>query len=239
MLLPKKDPFGQAIQDYYTNPSQNRIIEVESNLTEDEQIPVAWLFRSEEDLPPFEQMALDLCAGKVLDLGAGSGVHALILQRRNFEVTAVDISPLAVEVMQNIGIKRAFSANLLDFESEKFDTMLLLMNGIGVVRTLEGLHRFLEKAKNYLNPKGQIICDSSDILYMFEEEDGSVLLDLNANYYGEMTYQCTYQNVTSDEFNWLYIDFLTLSDIAKQHGFSAEMLAQNEYNSYLARLALS
>ncbi len=238
MLPFHQDPFGQAIRAYYKNPSQNYIIEVESNLTEDEQIPVAWLFRSEEDLPLFEKMALDLCAGKILDLGAGSGVHSLILQRRNFEVTATDISVLAIEVMQERGIKRTFLANLLNFQPEKFDTILMLMNGIGVVGTIYGLHQFLENAKNYLNPKGQILCDSSDILYMYQQEDGSILLDLNAEYYGEMIYKCTYQTIESQEFNWLYVDALTLTDIAQQHGFSCKIMAQNEHHSFLAKLIL-
>lgn len=239
ILLPHQDPFGQAMKDYNQSPNRTKMILVESNLTEDESIPVAWLFRSHTEMPLIETTALHLCYGRVLDLGAGAGVHTLILQKLGLKVTATDLPPLAVDVMRKRGVEDAFCAYLLNFQPRKFDTILMLMNGIGLVETLEGLHKFLEEVKKYLNPKGQILCDSSDILYMYAQKDGAVMLDLNTSYYGEMKYKCTYRDIVGEWFDWLYVDVLTLSDTAKQHGFETEIITQNDDYSYLARLILT
>lgn len=231
------DPIGVAMQDYMQGSTAAEII-VESNLTEDDAIPVDYLFRKWEEMPLMEQEALDACKGKVLDIGAGAGSHTLILQEREADVTALDISEGAIAVMKARGVKQVLQANVFDLKENVYDTLLMLMNGIGIAGDLHGLYKFLEHAKTFLNPGGQIVMESSDILYMYEEEDGAVLLDLNAGYYGEITYNMKYKDQESGPFKWLFIDPGLLEQYAEEQGYRCEILAEGEFGNYLARLTL-
>ncbi|WP_276496148.1 class I SAM-dependent methyltransferase [Pontibacter litorisediminis] len=233
----KNDPIGAALLDYLEG-AEDAEITVASNLTEDDYIPVAYLFRTEEEMPEMEVLALDKCRGAVLDVGSGAGCHALALQRRGKEVTALDISAGAMEAMQRQGIKQLLHQDFLELKGAAYDTLLMLMNGVGIAGTLAGLERFLEHAKSLLKPGGQILLESTDILYMYEDEDGSVLLDLNAGYYGEVKYNMTYKGQESGWFNWLFIDPAILEDYAVQHGYTFELLLQGDAGNYLARLAV-
>ncbi|MCX2739120.1 class I SAM-dependent methyltransferase [Pontibacter anaerobius] len=234
----KNDPIGTALLDYLAGATDEEIT-VESNLTEDDAIPVGYLFRTEEEMPEMEVLALNACRGKVLDVGAGSGCHALALQKRGLDVTAMDIAAGAVEAMQQQGVKQVLHKDIFDLQGANFDTLLMLMNGIGIAGTLEGLERFLKHAKTLLNPGGQILLESSDILYMYEDEDGSVLLDLNAGYYGEVKYNMKYKGQESGWFNWLFIDPSILEDYALQQGYTFELLLEGDAGNYLARLAIA
>lgn len=231
------DPMGAAIQAYLRGEKKAKVV-VESNLTEDDVIPVAYLFRGIDQMPELELLALEQCRGQVLDVGAGAGCHSLVLQERGLTVTALDISAGAVEAMKQRGVRQVWQGNILELSGHTFDTLLLLMNGIGIAGDLEGLEHFLEHAKQLLRPGGQLLLESSDILYMFEEEDGSVLLDLNAGYYGEVIYNMRYKGQESGQFKWLFIDPAILQDYAETHGYTFEQLYEGEFGNYLARLVL-
>ena len=231
------DPMGQAIRDYYETGQVGRLRVFSPQFDEDE-MPVGTLFREEEDMPPLERKALDLCCGRVLDVGAGAGCHSLALQRRGLDVTAVDISPLSVDVMRRRGVRQAWEADVFD---EAFvgcyDTVLMLMNGSGIIGKLENLPDFFRKMKLLLRPGGCVLMDSSNLSYLFEEEDGSIVINLAGDYYGEVDFQMQYKNVKGDSFDWLYIDFQTLSIYAAENGFKAELVKEGTHYDYLAKLS--
>jgi methylase of polypeptide subunit release factors len=233
----KNDPMGAAMAAYMQGAKDAEVV-VASNLAEDDVIPVHYLFRSEREMPELELLALQQCQGKVLDIGAGAGSHSLALQEQGHAVTALDVSSGAVEVMRKRGVQQVLHKDFFDLKNQQYDTLLMLMNGIGIAGNLLGLERFLEHAKTLLSPEGQILLESSDILYMYEAEDGSVLLDLNTGYYGEMQYNMKYKDQESGWFNWLFIDAAILEDYATQHGFTFGVLYEGEYGEYLARLSL-
>ncbi len=238
LLTPDKDPMGAAIADYFHHGKAGRLRVLSSQFDEDE-IPVAHLFRSYKAMPELEQAALTLAKGYILDAGAGSGCHALALQEMGKEVCAIDISPLSVEVMKARGVKDARHINLFDEHfQEGFDTILLLMNGSGIIGKLERMPAFFNRMKQLLRPGGCILIDSSDLRYLFEEEDGSVLIDLADDYYGEVDFRMQYKHVRGDSFDWLYVDFQTLSFYAAQYGFHAELVQEGEHYDYLACLTL-
>ena len=227
---------GTAIADYYKQGKAAKLRVFSSQFEEDE-IPVAQLFRSYEQMPPLEQKALQLAQGKILDCGAGSGCHALALQAMGKEVQAIDISPLSVETMRLRGVKQAYQVNLFDENYvEQFDTILLLMNGSGIIGKLANMSAFFNKMKQLLTSDGCIYMDSSDLRYLFEDEDGSFLIDLADDYYGEIDFQMQYKQIKGEPFDWLYIDFQTLSLYAAQNGFTAELIQEGEHYDYLARL---
>jgi SAM-dependent methyltransferase len=233
----KADPFGQALQDYVSGDREARIT-VHCSITEEDVMLVSHLFRNFEMLPWLELEALAACRGKILDVGAGAGSHALILQQQGKDVTALDISAGAVEVMKERGVQQVILADIFELQQPAFDTILMLMNGIGLAGTLDGLDRLLQHLKMLLNPGGQILLDSSDLLYMYTEDDGSVLLQLNGAYYGEVDYRLEYKGLAGEPFGWLFVDFQTLQDHALAQGYHCEMLAENDTDQYLARLVL-
>jgi SAM-dependent methyltransferase len=190
-------------------------------------------------MPELEKAAITFCRGKVLDVGAAAGCHALVLQEKGLEVTALEKSKLASDVMKQRGVKKVICTDVFHFFEKGFDTILLLMNGTGIGGTLEGLKKLLLHLKNLLNPNGKILIDSSDISYLFEEDDGSVWVDLtNEDYFGEMQYELKYKNESS-RFNWLFADFKTLTKICKENGLTCKKIMEGEHYEYLAQLAVS
>jgi SAM-dependent methyltransferase len=226
------DVLGQAIFDYYHQLAPATLW-IHNQYGPKEEMPVDTFFRNVDDMPDLELFAINECRGKVLDIGAGAGSHALLLQDRGVDVTAIDISPLAVQVMQERGVKKAFEADVYTYHPGKFDTLLMLMNGIGLAGDLAGLKILLTHFKSLLNPGGQILFDSSDIAYLYE---GARPTD---KYYGEIAYQYQYKNLKTDWFKWLYIDEQTLMTVAAEVGFSAQVLVEDEYDQYLVRLTQS
>lgn len=238
-LLPAgKDPMGAAIADYFKHHKADRLRVFSSQFDEDE-IPVKQLFRSAKTMPMLERTALQLATGSILDVGAGSGCHALALQEMEKEVCAIDISPLSVEVMKQRGVNNARLVNLFDGQFvETFDTILMLMNGSGIIGRLENMPAFFQRMKQLLRPGGCILMDSSDLRYLFEDEDGSFEIDLAANYYGEVDFEMQYKDIRGDSFDWLYIDFQTLSLYAAECGFKAELIKEGKHYDYLAKLEM-
>jgi len=231
-----KDLFGQALLDYQNGNYTEDII-TSTNISEEDILPIPYLFRSYAEMPNIEQKALDLAQGTVLDVGCGAGSHSLYLQQKGYKVKSIEISKGAIEVCKQRGIKNVEVKNILD-QTETFDTILLLMNGTGVFEDLANVPRYLKHLKQLLNPKGQILIDSSDIKYMYKEEDGSYWIDANANYYGELDYYVSYKGEDEDAFKMLYLDFDTLKSNCKTVGLQYEIVLEGKHFDYLAKLTL-
>lgn len=233
-----KDLFGKAILDFQTNNTPENLI-TETSISEEDEMSVAYLFRDFSEMPKLEQHALELAKGKVLDIGCGAGSHSLYLQNvRNLDITAIDISKNAVEACQLRGLTSAKVTNILDLDTnEKFDTILLLMNGTGIFGTLKETDKYLQKLKSLLHPNGQILIDSSDIIYMFDEdEDGAYEVPANG-YYGELEFLLSYKGEKENSFPWLYLDYNTLQNAAFANGLQCELVLEGEHYDYLAKLS--
>lgn len=234
ILDPHKDPFGQAALDFYQG-AQHAEIQVYSDLAVEDSIPVSYLFRNYQAMPTWEQTALDACMGRVLDIGAGVGSHSLWLQSMGHEVVSLDMSPGLIEVMEKRGIQQPAHVDFWEFPPDSFDTILLMMNGIGLVGDLKGLNRFLQMLSQWLASGGQVLLDSSDVRYLYEEGDIHYPLP-SQQYYGVIRYQMSYKHAQSDPFDWLYIDYDRLQKHAHLYGYEAERLIEGEHFEYLARL---
>jgi len=229
------DLFGKAILDYQTNNSPENLT-TETSISEADEMPVNYLFRSFTQMPLIEQTALELAKGKILDVGCGAGSHSLYLQNKEYDVKAIDISANAIQACILRGVKNAHVQDLLALENETFDTILLLMNGTGIFRTLDELPNYLQKLKSLLQPGGQILIDSSDLIYMYDEnEDGSYSIPAEG-YYGELTFTVSYKGQTDEPFPWLYLDYNTLQRAALAHGLQCELIIEGEHYDYLAKL---
>ncbi len=231
------DPFGEAIHDYFEKGKAPKI-NVNSNYTENEEIQPSYFFRTEKEMPRLEQKALKLCKGRVLDVGAAAGCHSLILQKKGFSVTALEKSSLASETLMKRGIQRVINKDIYQFSEENFDTILLLMNGAGIGETIDGLTHLLKHLKTLLTKKGQILIDSSDISYLFKEDDGSLWTDVaNPDYYGEMTYNVRYKK-SATQFKWLFVDQDKLKQVAENAGLNYILIQIGDHYDFLARLTL-
>ncbi|GAB2952657.1 class I SAM-dependent methyltransferase [Hymenobacter coalescens] len=233
------DPIGAALLDFVGGASAATIT-VHSNVAEDEPLPAKYFFRTLWEMPELERTALDECRGRVLDLGAGAGAHALELQNRGFQVKAIDASVGAVQVMQQRGVREVACHDVFELAvrapEERYDTVLMLMNGLGLVGTLEGLEKFLALAHPLLTPGGQILATSSDISYLYEDEDGALVFDLNAPYYGEVEYQMSYREQTGPTFHWLFADPTIVQDYAEAAGYEVEFVDEDDQQQFLVRL---
>ncbi len=231
-----KDLFGKAILDYQTNSSPENII-TSTSISDEDEMEVAYLFRSFNEMPTLEQKALQLTKGRTLEVGCGAGSHGLYLQNeRNIDVHSIDISENAIAACTLRGLKNTQVIDVLNIENEKYDTILLLMNGTGIFETLERTPIYLQKLKSLLNPNGQILIDSSDIIYMFDEdEDGGKWIP-SETYYGELTFTVQYKNETEAPFPWLYMDYNTLQNAAIANGLQCQLVLEGDHFDYLAQL---
>lgn len=237
LLTPDKDPMGAAIADYYANGKAGKL-RVFSSMFDEDEIPVKQLFREFAEMPPMEQEALRQSSGKILDVGAGSGCHSLALQEMGKTVKAIDISPLSVEAMQKRGVKDVCLENFFNEQfNGPFDTILMLMNGSGIVGKLANLPVFFRTINRLLAPGGCVWMDSSDLRYLFEDEEGNLYIDIEDDYYGEVDFRMQYKNIKGDSFDWLYIDFQTLCLHAANNGFKAEKIQEGEHYDYLAKIS--
>ncbi len=223
------DVFGKALLDFHEDKRPAKLW-LHNNYGTPEDMPVEDFFRAEDEISELEELALRLCKGKILDIGAGVGAHSLILQSYGLDVTALEISTAACDIMKNRGVKHVLNSDIFSKQKD-YDTLLLLMNGIGLCRDIDGLSNLLLHLKESINGNGQIILDSSNISYLYTSGNFPV-----CNYYGEISYQYEYEGVKGHWFKWLYIDFNLLKTIAKQHGFFCELLFEDDMDQYLARL---
>ena len=230
----KKDLFGKALLDYQNGNYSEDII-TSTNISDDDELPIPYLFRGYSEMPKLEQKALQLSKGTVLDVGCGSGNHSLWLQEKGLKVKAIDTSEGAIEVAKNRGVLNAELKPLLE-ETETFDTILVLMNGTGIFQELSQVSKYLKRLKLLLNPNGQILIDSSDISYMYEDDDGGQWLDLNQGYPGELDYYLAYKGEKEEPMKWLYLDFETLKSACLTVGLKCEKVMDGLHFDYLARI---
>lgn len=231
-----KDLFGKAILDYQTGNAPENLI-TETSISEEDEMSIEYLFRDYTNMPKIEKKALQLAKGKVLDAGCGAGSHSLYMQNeKGMDVTSIDISANAIEACNMRGLKNAKVLDLMDMENETFDTIILLMNGTGIFEKLSKTSVYLQKLKSLLNKGGQILIDSSDIIYMFDEDEDGGKWILSDGYYGELTFTVTYKNEKEEPFPWLYIDYNTLQNAAYANGLNCKLILEGEHYDYLAKL---
>lgn len=226
------DVLGKALNDYYSGHRQTPLL-LHNSYGETEEMPAKVFFRSEEDLPELETFALSLCKGKILDIGAGTGSHALILQSLKKKVMPMDISQSLTDLMRKRGLKKIIHDDIFKYSGDRYHTLLMLMNGIGLAGTIDRLKILLSHCKSLLYPGGQLLFDSSDIHYLYDKMTVS-----SVPYYGEVDYQYEYEGVKGDWFKWLYIDHEELIKISTQQGWITQIIFENEMDQYLARLTL-
>lgn len=223
-----KDILGQALVDFYNG--EEFPLFVNNKYGDPEEMPIEVFFREKEDLTDIEQAAILHCNGNILDIGAGAGAVTIMLQD-SFEVTAIESSEGACQVMKALGVRNGITGDIFDYQEGSYDTLLLLMNGVGIVGELTNLEKSLTHFAHMLKTGGQILMDSSDISYLYESQEKPT-----NKYYGQLSYQYTYKMYKGDWFEWLYLDYNTLCEYAEKSGLNVEKILEDNSDQYLARL---
>lgn len=224
-----EDLHGKAIYDYYKGDHESLLM-VNNTYGEPEEMPIDYFFRDQEDFSDLENMAISMCYGKILDIGAGAGAHSLFMQALEIDISAIEKSPGCISTLEQSGMKQLFHGDFQGHQG-KYDTLLVLMCGLGIIGKLDNLSQFLNTCKGLLNEGGQILVDSSDITYLYE--DG---LQKPAHYFGELSFQYEYKNDKGEWFDWVYIDQDTLKEKVSQQGLQIEILFNDDSDQYLARI---
>lgn len=224
--------YGEALYDYLALGELGEPLLLHSSYGDIEEMPVEVFYRDADDFPELEHIALALCDGKVLDVGAGVGSHALFLQEKGFDVTALEISATACDIMAKRGVQHLLHEDFFELKEQRYDTLLFLMNGIGLAGSVEGFRDLLRYSKNLLTERGQLIFDSSDISYLYEE----YRIAKPSHYLGQIKYQYEYKGHKGKPFDWLYIDQTELIRIAREENWVVQILFEDENDQYLVRM---
>jgi SAM-dependent methyltransferase len=229
----RRDPIGAAIFDYY-HSGKDAKIQVFINGKRDEDMLSSLFFRNYQQMKGYERLALRYAKGSVLDVGAGAGCHSLILQKRKLDVTAIERSSLACEVLRQRGVKRILNEDIFDLRGIPYNTILLLMNGLGLMGSEEETLKLLKHLKRLLAPKGYIIGDSTDILY--NTMNAEQAFNSKADYYGKVEFKLKYKGIQADPFDWIYIDPVLLTELADKAGLHCDIIHRDSNFHYLAKL---
>lgn len=227
-----RDIYGEALTEFHQNGELKTPLLLHSSYGDIEEMPIEVFFREEEDLPELEFIALSLCDGTVLDVGAGVGSHALYLQNKGFEVTALEISTAACNIMTERGVQKVIQEDFFELEDLKYDTLLFLMNGIGLAKSIEGFRSLLHHAKSLLTAKGQLLFDSSNISYLYDE----YAIERPNYYFGEIGFQYEFNGIKGEPFKWLYLDQTSLIKIAHEESWVVQVLYEDDNDQYLVRM---
>jgi 2-polyprenyl-3-methyl-5-hydroxy-6-metoxy-1,4-benzoquinol methylase len=229
--------YGQAILDYFEGNHRNNLISVDE-LGRRTEVPVRLFFREFEEFPNWEKNALDLCRGKVLDIGGGAGRHSLVLQERGMAVCAIDVVQDCVTVMKRRGVRDAHCADVLEFNGGPFDTLLGVMNGLTIVERLEKLPAFLQSIRRLIDHGGQFLVDSTDLRCSADTEFRTLAATKASagKYFGELTAHLEYKDKRGPLLQELFVDPATLREAAIHARWDCEIILSQENGRYLARL---
>jgi 2-polyprenyl-3-methyl-5-hydroxy-6-metoxy-1,4-benzoquinol methylase len=231
------EPLGRALLAYFEGDREAQLV-IHRDDGVDEPMPISHFFRDPSEFTEVENKAIELCSGRVLDAGAGTGLHSVVLQQKGLPVTAIDISPQAVDVMSRRGVSDAHAANIYEFEGGPFGTVLMMGHGIGMVETIDGLDRFLDHTRGLVSEGGQLLLDSRDVR---RTDDPSHLAYHETNrkagrYIGEIRLHLSFREVPGPRCGWLHVDAETLAERGIANGWTSEVVLEEEDCHYLARL---
>jgi SAM-dependent methyltransferase len=229
----KTDVFGEALHNYYFHGEASRVL-LHNTYGEPERYSLKAYFKSESDLSDLEIFCMDQCRGKILDIGSGTGTHTLYLQNRGHDVHALEISDYCVSIMKDRGVKNIINKDIFDFDGDKYDTLLLLMNGIGISGNLDGFRKLLHKFSILLNPGGRVLFDSTDVTYLYHKVP--VPLD---HYFGELSFQFEYNGKFGRWFDWLYIDSHKIKSTVDNQIWNSNVIFEDGQDSFLMMLVKS
>lgn len=163
MLALENDAFGHMLVANQNGAQETEIIERDDGYVNTGG-GFALYFSTYEQWSPVEQQALTYVRGRVLDIGSGAGRHALYLQTQGHAVTATDVSPLAVQVCRERGVRdaRLLPITRLSRSTGIYDTLTLLGGNLGLVGNTGRAHWLLRRFYHMTSAQGRIIASTQN-----------------------------------------------------------------------------
>ena len=229
--------YGAALLDYF-NGDRSATITIHDKLGKIRDYPISEIFTDASGFFELERAAVELCRGRVLDIGSGNGRHSLALQDRGLQVIAIDLLPECVQVTKRRGVKEAYQADIFNFNAPPFDTLLGIINGLSMVKTLDGLRPYLRRVRRLVKPDGQYLVHSTDVRRVPGVRDRVArnLGDSPHRYFGEIDCWLEYKGERGETFTELYVDPETLTKHASESGWACDIVAEKKEGFFLARL---
>jgi len=220
-------PLGIALMAYWNGANSCQILQ-EYKSGDKKYIPVSVFFRAKEDFYSTEHV-LNHCHGRILVVGAGTGVHALELEKLGYQTTSLEINDQAVQIMKERGVKDVRHCDFFEFHCDPYDTILMLGHNIGICEKIKQLNTLFTKCKTLLTPTGQLLANS---INESKNHNSSEKL----NYIGEQEFHLSFAGYTGPWMKWLHIDFETLSRKARENSWTTEKIIETNSGEYLSRL---
>jgi SAM-dependent methyltransferase len=224
------DVLGSAIESFFLK-GDNTPIRVFINKHEEPEMYPDVFFRPFKNMLKYEKVSMKESSGKILDLGCGAGCHSLYLQGKGLDVTAVEISKKSSKTAKSRGVLKVINDDWRNLNLKNFDTVLVLMNGMGLAESPSELKVMFRKLKSFLSKTGAILIDSTDVTYA--KADWPML---DSEYFGKVQFELKYKGKTQC-FPWLFVDFETAIQAAKSVRLSVEVLERNRNGHFLLRLS--
>lgn len=224
------DILGSAIESYFLSKDDTPV-RVFINKNEEPEMYPSIFFRPYKNMLKYEKIALKESQGKVLDLGCGAGCHALYLQGKGLDVTAVEISKKSAKVAQKRGVEKVINEDWRNLSLKNYDTVLVLMNGMGLAESPTELKTMFRKLKSFLSKSGTILIDSTDVTYA--KADWPML---DSEYFGKVQFELKYKGKTQ-RFPWLFVDFETAVQTAKSVKLNVEVLERARNGHFILKLS--
>jgi hypothetical protein len=155
------------------------------------------------------------------------------------DVWSLNILPKAKQIMSERMLPHPLIGDIMSWTERSYDTVLMLMNGIGMVGTPQRLDDFLHRAHRLCAAGGQILCDSIDV----SVAQAPVHIRYRAKniehglYAGQQRFRIRYEGVMGDSFDWLHIDFLSLARHSRAAGWNCQLILEETDGHYLARIS--
>ncbi|MHA2357755.1 MAG: class I SAM-dependent methyltransferase [Candidatus Heimdallarchaeaceae archaeon] len=231
MLEKHEDAFGQEIHDYYHDKGGFEIVERDDGYFDISDGPKIY-FAEFDDWYEIEKEAMFYVHGKILDIGCGAGRHSLYLQKKDFDVMGIDISPLAIEVCKLRGLKKVEVKSVHEIESNFgiFDTIMMLGNNFGLVGSPENAKKILKVFYNITSDEGTIIGANRDP-YQTKFKDHLDYHKFNlkrGRMAGQMTIRIRYKKIVSSWFDLLFVSREELEAILKDTGWKIEQYIEDK-----------
>ncbi len=234
-----RDAYGRQLLEQYNNQTATaEIIERDDDYI-DTGSDAGLYFSEYRQWSPLERRAIKRARGKILDIGCGAGRHSLHLQKKGFDVTAIDNSPGAIKVCKLRGLKQAFVRPIADidkFKSNSFDTILMFGNNFGLFGDAENARLLLEKMNRITAPDAQIIAGTRNP-YQTDNAEHLQYHKLNrrrGRMGGQIRMRVRFGKIVGEWFDYLFVSPEEMEKIIAASDWEIKELIESEQAQYFA-----
>lgn len=198
-------------------------------------------FLAYEQWQAAEQHHVDQAQGRVLDIGCGAGRHSLHLQQRGLDVTAIDLSPGAVEVCRRRGVRNALVRSIAEidaFAPSSFDTVLMLGHNFGLLGGADEARRRLGDLAAITSSHARILVNTLDP-YRTDSPDHLAYHERNrqrGRMAGQIRMRVRYRGSVGEWFDYLFVSQAEMRALVEGTAWEVGSVVEGNGPTYFATL---